>query len=172
MATFTKGTTPTINTDVVEELLFGLIDGFGQANELDISKNANQLNYVQSSINRDAMTASMSVSVPCQTDGESITIPDYLINVTYTNGAGSTFEGDNWLATIFKIAVRMAADEREGTKNPQNLQITSWDVTYRTDLGVNNAVATMTFTDFPLVFETNGLGGSTYKGKAYLVGAW
>lgn len=174
MTTFVKGDAPTINTNVLEELIFGLIDGYGQAAERNFAiSNPNQLNYVESSINGDALTASMRVAVPCQTDGEMITISDYLTNATlYTNGLGGTFEGDNWLTTISKIAVRMASDERDGAKNPQNLQVTSWDLTYRTDLGINNAIFTATFTDFPLVAESNGMGGSTYRGKPYLVGAW
>lgn len=172
MTIFVKGTAPTINTDIAEKLLFGLIDGYGQSAERDVSKNPNQLNYVESSINGDALTASVKVSVPCVTDGEGITIPDYLVNTTYTNGVGSTFEGDNWLTTIFKIAVKMASDERDGAKNPQNYQNVSWDLTYRTDLGINNAVFTCTFVDFPLEITSNGMGGSTYEGKAYLVGAW
>lgn len=173
MATFTSGTGATFTTTVLEEYLFALIDSFGQTQELDTVKNPNQLNYLQSSVNRDAMTASLTVSFPCLWGTDNIiTIPDYLTGVTFTNGTGGDFEGLNWVTTIVKIIVRMASDEREGSKNPENKDVAQWSLENRTEIGVNNAIFKGTLTDFPLVFLTDASGASIYKGKAYLLGTW
>lgn len=170
MTTFTKGDAPTINTNVLEELVFALIDGFGQSRELDILSNPAQVNYLESSITRDTMTAAMRVSFPCVWDGKTApTFADYLTGVTYTNGAGSTFAGQNWISTLVNASVMLANLQRDGAKNPLNRNIVSWEITNNTALGAANATFSATYAEFPLTFSSDGTGGGTYKGAAYLL---
>ncbi len=112
----------------------------------------------------------MRVTFPCIWDGFAAPVfNDYLTGITYTNGTGSDFANQNWIATLVNASVKLANLQRDGLKNPFNRNVVSWEIASNAGLGANNATFSATYTEFPLTFTADGTGGGTYKGAAYLL---
>ena len=123
----TKGNGATINTDILEILLYSTIR-FGQNNELNPAKNPTSANYITSSHNDDTQTFNASVIFPVTLTGTTVTASDYLTSVTYTLGSGGTFSSANWVQAIIELSIAQWKQEINGTKNPEGRYAVSWRV--------------------------------------------
>ncbi|MGI8502042.1 MAG: hypothetical protein ACR2LR_13025 [Hassallia sp.] len=166
MAVITLGSGSTFKALTAEGLLLEVIT-YLQNQELNISTNSFNKDFIKLSYNLDTMIAVGSFAIPAiqsiDANGQiTIAGSDYLENITFTPGDGGTFKSLTLSQYFLEIVAYLQIKENNPTANPQteNNVFSSYDGDEKTFSGTIN---------LPLLVSFNDTGNPIITAKEYLL---